>query len=299
MLTINLLSAERNRPERKQILDSKNAVNELFYTSDIEGQRLRLDEQESIHCLRVLRHTVGDEIDVIDGRGGLIHCRITDTAGKKVSAEALSKVEHWGARPYRLSLAVCPTKNIDRYEWMVEKATELGVDEIVPLIGERSERKVVKTERLERVVLSAAKQSLKAYLPEVRQALTVKDFFTQQTEIEGRSLKLIAYCSEEGERLSIMKALRDRLPLTDEMRERTGYAAGQIEDAINGSSSETKIETADHITILIGPEGDFSPKEVEAAFAAGFIPVHLGSSRLRTETAGLTAAEAVYLHYMG
>ncbi len=274
-------------------------MNELFYTSDIEGNKLRLDEQESIHCLRVLRHTVGDEIDVIDGRGGLIHCRISDTAGKKVSADVLSRVEHWGAKPYRLSLAVCPTKNIDRYEWMVEKATELGVDEIIPLIGERSERKVIKTERLERVVLSAAKQSLKAYLPDVRQPLSVKDFFTRQTEDTGRSLKLIAYCSEEGERLSIMKALRDRLPLTEDMMSRTAYAAGQIEDAINGSATDNKIESTDHITILIGPEGDFSPKEVEAAFSAGFIPVHLGSSRLRTETSGLTAAEAVYLHYMG
>ena len=148
---------------------------ELFYAYEISGRHGRLDAEESVHCVRVLRHRTGDEIDVIDGLGTLCHCRITDDNPKGVEVEILDSQTDWNALPYRLTIGCCPTKNNDRFEWFVEKATELGVDTIVPLIGERSERKVYKTERAARIALSATKQSLKARIPEIREPLTVKD----------------------------------------------------------------------------------------------------------------------------
>ncbi len=235
---------------------------EIFYSNDISGDIVRLNAEESGHCIRVLRHREGDEIAVMDGCGTLLWCRLTDASPKEAVAEVVRREPGFGSHPYRLTLAVCPTKNMDRYEWMAEKATEVGVDVIAPVIGERSERKVCKTDRLERIVLSAAKQSLKAAVPEVAEPVSVLDFIAGAPE---SSLKLIAYCFE-GEKVSIAQAL----------------AASQLTDVV----------------VLIGPEGDFSPKEVAAAVRAGFKPVHLGSSRLRTETAALTAAEAVYFKYI-
>ena len=240
------------------------------------------------------------------------------------SAAAVAQIDSaepgWHAHPYRLTLAVCPTKNPDRYEWMAEKATEVGLDTLVPVIGDRSERKVVgKVERLEKILLSAAKQSLKGAVPTLAPAVSVRDFIagcslseamstmeanhqncpkmqvspnffggipSKSPENDGSvlsspesaaavpgspaTLRLIAYCSDEVQpRASIMGLLRDfwlanPAPLPE-------------------------------VVVLIGPEGDFSPEEVRAAMAAGFIPVSLGASRLRTETAAITAAEAVYL----
>ncbi len=235
---------------------------EIFYSNDISGDIVRLNAEESGHCVRVLRHREGDEIAVMDGSGTLLWCRLIDASPKEAVAEVVRREPGFGSHPYRLTLAVCPTKNMDRYEWMAEKATEVGVDVIAPVIGERSERKVCKTDRLERIVLSAAKQSLKAAVPEVAEPVSVLDFIAGAPE---SSLKLIAYCFE-GEKVSIAQAL----------------AASQLNDVV----------------VLIGPEGDFSPKEVAAAVRAGFKPVHLGSSRLRTETAALTAAEAVYFKYI-
>lgn len=235
---------------------------EIFYSNDISGDIVRLNSEESAHCVRVLRHREGDEIAVMDGAGTLLWCVLEEASPKEALARIVRREPGFGSHPYRLTLAVCPTKNMDRYEWMAEKATEVGVDVIAPVIGERSERKVCKTERLERIVLSAAKQSLKAAVPVVAQPVSVLDFIAGAPE---SSLKLIAYCFE-GEKVSIAQAL----------------AASQLTDVV----------------VLIGPEGDFSPKEVVAAVRAGFKPVHLGSSRLRTETAALTAAEAVYFKYL-
>ena len=232
---------------------------EIFYSYDASPQVCLLDQEETRHCVKVLRHRPGDGVTVIDGRGTMYRCILSGAVCNVVEA-----VPGWGAHPYRLTLAVCPTKNNDRYEWFAEKATEVGVDEIVPVIGEHSERKVYKTDRLRRILLSAAKQSLKAAIPQVREPLGVRDFIGDAPE---DALKLIACCFEgEVPRLSVKEALED--------------SAGR------------------EIIVLIGPEGDFSPEEVTAAVARGFVPVHLGSSRLRTETAALTAAEAVYFHYM-
>ena len=236
---------------------------ELFYAHEVNGSFCRLDAEESGHCVRVLRHRAGDEIDVIDGEGTLYHCRITDDNPKGAEAQVLEAKADWNAHPYHLTIGCCPTKNNDRFEWFVEKATELGVDCIVPLIGERSERKVYKTDRAARIALSATKQSLKARIPAIEEPVSVKEFLRQPAD----GLRLIAYCFE-GETL------------------RTSIKA-----ALNGFKGRD-------ITILIGPEGDFSPEEARLALDHGYIPIHLGASRLRTETAAVTAVESVYLHFM-
>ncbi len=241
---------------------------ELFYSADISGGIVRLDREESAHCVKVLRHREGDEISVIDGEGTLYRCRLELADIKGAEAGILAETPDFGAHPYRLTMGVCPTKNIDRYEWFVEKATEIGLDGIVPLIGEHSERKLVKAERLERILLSASKQSLKGRIPKLHETVSVLEFIRSAPP---GALRLIAYCDESLER-------GRRLPITA---------------ALSGLSGADKPE----IYILIGPEGDFSGEEVSAALSCGWIPVHLGESRLRTETAALVAAGAVYLNF--
>lgn len=236
---------------------------ELFYSRDFDGDFCTLDADESGHCVKVLRHREGDEISIIDGEGTLYTCVLTDASPKAAQARVVKVEPDWGAHPYRLTMAVCPTKNLDRYEWFAEKATELGLDTIVPVIGEHSERKVFKTERLRRILLSASKQSLKGAVPEVAEPVSVKEFILETSGKED-VLKLICCCFEgEVPRTSVFEAL------------------GEFGDR--------------EIAILIGPEGDFSREEVALAVEKGFVPVHLGPSRLRTETAAVTAVEAVYL----
>lgn len=236
---------------------------ELFYSRDFDGDFCTLDADESGHCVKVLRHREGDEISIIDGEGTLYTCVLTDASPKCAQARILQAEPGWGAHPYRLTMAVCPTKNPDRYEWFAEKATELGIDTIVPVIGEHSERKVFKTERLRRILLSAAKQSLKGAVPQVAEPVSVKDFISEAAAKED-VIRLICCCFEgEVPRTSVSEAL------------------GGVRDR--------------DIAILIGPEGDFSHEEVSLAIEKGFVPVHLGPSRLRTETAAVTAVEAVYL----
>lgn len=240
---------------------------ELFYSKDIEGGICRLDHDESGHCIKVLRHRCGDEISVIDGCGTLYKCRIVSDSHKEVTAAVIEEVKDWGSHPYRLHMAVCPTKNNDRYEWFAEKACEMGFDELSPVIGEHSERRILKTARVEKILVSAAKQSLKAAVPAVNEPLSVKEFITSFADRQD-TLKLIAYCfdDENVPRRSIKEVLK-------------GWEGGEI-------------------AVMIGPEGDFSKAEADLALQNGFIPVHLGESRLRTETAALTAVSAVYLHYM-
>ena len=235
---------------------------EIFWTDRIEAGLCLLGEEESAHCVRVLRHREGDNVCVIDGVGTMYECVLSQASPKAAVARIEKANPGWGSHPYRLEMAVCPTKNIDRYEWFVEKATEVGTDRFVPVSGEHSERKVLKTERLRRIVLSAAKQSLKAAVPEIAEPLTVKEFIASVAD--SSALKMIACCFEDEShpRTSVMQALSD----TD----RREYI------------------------VLIGPEGDFSREEVRLAIEAGFIPVHLGESRLRTETAALAAVFAAY-----
>ncbi len=239
---------------------------EIFYAYKTDETSVLLDTDESAHCVRVLRHRTGDEITVVDGIGTMYRCRLTDDSPKGAVAEVLETVPDWGGHSYSLNMAVCPTKNNDRFEWFVEKATEIGVDVISPVIGERSERKVFKGERSRKIALSAMKQSLKAKLPVVEEPVSVRDFIMAHSEEAG--VKMICYCFE-GETLR-----------------------RSIKDVLEGLPSDSAV------TVLIGPEGDFSPEEALLAVEHGFVPVHLGPSRLRTETAAVTAVTACYLHFM-
>lgn len=297
---------------------------EIFYTNMVDGREARLDAEESTHAVKVLRHRRGDEIAVVDGFGNMFHCRLTDDSPKGAVAEILEKVPGWGAHPYSLNMAVCPTKNIDRFEWFCEKATELGVDVITPIIGERSERRVFKPERCRKIVLSAMKQSLKAKLPTVLDAVPLKDFLSQ--DVPG--LKLICYCFEgDARRESITDVLNEYATgfngidsadatgatghigssdaASDASADVANAAAANAAAASDASAAAASTtaspcpETLDEpkITILIGPEGDFSPEEANLAVSQGYIPVHLGPSRLRTETAAVTAVTATYLHF--
>ena len=237
---------------------------EIFFSDSICDGVVELNAEESLHCVRVLRHRSGDEISVIDGAGTLYRCTLLDADAKAATARVESREECFGAHPYHLTMAVCPTKNADRFEWFAEKAVEMGVDVIAPVIGDHSERKVFKTDRIKRLVLSAVKQSLKGSIPAVPEPVSVRDFITSA---DKDALKLICYCFEgEQKRIS-------------------------IKDVLQGSDCS-------RICVLIGPEGDFSPEEVQLALANGWQPVQLGPSRLRTETAALVSTAAVYYHFM-
>ena len=234
---------------------------EIFWTEDIAGGICRLGEEESAHCVRVLRHRAGDRINIIDGHGTMYECTLVVDSPKGAEARIEQAHQNWGGHPYDLTMAVCPTKNIDRYEWFAEKATEFGVDIIVPVIGEHSERKILKPERMNRILLSATKQSLKASIPVLSDTTSVREFI--ENTVGTEALKLIAYCFEDGqERHSIREVLEKN--------------------------------DAKEVIVLIGPEGDFSREEADAAVSAGYVPVHIGESRLRTETAALASVSMVY-----
>ena len=242
---------------------------ELFFSRDISGGICRLDQDESGHCIKVLRHRSGDEISVIDGSGTLYRCRITSDSSKGVEAAVIAQEHGWGTHPYRLHMAVCPTKNNDRYEWFAEKACEMGFDELSPVIGDHSERRVLKTSRVEKILVSAAKQSLKAAVPAVNEPMSVKEFIkSEEGQCQDRKLRLIAYCFED-----------ENVPRRN------------IKEVLNSFDGN-------EIVVMIGPEGDFSREEAELALRSGFIPVSLGDSRLRTETAALAAVAAAYFRYM-
>lgn len=227
----------------------------LFYVPDI-AERWELSEEEAAHALRVLRSNIGDELDITDGKGNLYKSVISSIAGKHCYVEAkevLPMPKGWSGD---IHIAVAPTKNMDRIEWLAEKATEIGLDAITFLNCRFSERKVVKCDRVERIVVSAMKQSLKYNKPVVGEMTDFKKFISQERPGE----KYIAHCYDGEKNL-----LKDIHP--------AGCDA----------------------TILIGPEGDFSPEEVKLAMEAGYKPVSLGNSRLRTETAALAACHIFML----
>lgn len=222
----------------------------IFYTPDLNAHTYTLSEEESKHAIRVLRLEAGDKVILVDGKGGYYQAELSDTNPKKTSLKILTAVQEFGKRNHRLHIAVAPTKNIERIEWFLEKATELGIDEITPLICDRSERKEVKTERLNKIITSAVKQSIKAYHPQLHEAISFKKFM----ELPFNGQKLMAHC------------------VADEKQ--------SIKETINSGG--------DYL-ILIGPEGDFTPAEIALAKEKGFVPVTLGEARLRTETAALAA----------
>lgn len=223
----------------------------LFYTPDITDSPIYyLSEEESKHCIRVLRLQLADKVQLIDGRGGLYEAEIIDAHPKKVALKLLSVQNEFAKRDHYLHIAVAPTKNIERLEWFLEKATEIGIDEITLISCQRSERKEAKTDRLNKIITSAIKQSLKAYHPMLNDVTPLQKLLTQP--FTGQ--KFIAHC-EPGDKLELSKS----------------------------------IEPHGRYLILIGPEGDFTPKEIEDALQNGFEPITLGNSRLRTETAALEA----------
>ena len=293
---------------------------ELFYSRDIDGNICRLDPDESGHCVRVLRHRCGDEISVIDGCGTLYRCRITSDSHKGVEAMVLSREENWGGHGYNLHLAVCPTKNNDRYEWFAEKACEMGFDRLTPVIGDHSERRILKTARIEKILVSATKQSLKAAVPAVDEPISVKDFILSFGSPSSQSAHLSSPSDQQSSQSDQLSSQNDHLSSpsdqqsspSDQLSFRPSEASGEIssplrliaycfeDENIPRRSIKDVLSEYDgkDIIILIGPEGDFSHEEARLALQSGFIPVHLGDSRLRTETAALTAAAAVYFRYM-
>lgn len=246
---------------------------ELFFSREIASGARELDRQESGHCIKVLRHRAGDTIHVIDGCGNLYECRIVSADPSATGFEVVSIVEGYGSHPYRLTMAVAPPKNIDRFEWFCEKATEMGVDTIVPLVGDYSERKVFKGDRCERIIISAAKQSHKGAIPTLEALTPVRVFLVRDFAVGTR--KYICYCSDVdgAAKIHIREALA---------------AAGDGNDAVLYGAARDFV-------IMIGPEGDFSREEIALALQHGWQLVSLGDSRLRIETAALSAVAAVYL----
>lgn len=238
---------------------------EIFYSKNISEGVTVLDSEESGHCIKVLRHRQGDSINVVDGHGMLFRCTITDANPKGVVFTIDEAIENYGSHNYILHMAVAPPKNIDRFEWFAEKVTEVGVDCITPIFGEYSERKVFKPERVERILISAAKQSHKGAIPELRPATGVKEFLEQESGDDA--VRLICYCDEVESLGAVKKSISEVIP--------QGKEKG--------------------VTIMIGPEGDFSRSEIALAIEKGWQPVSLGDSRLRIETAALVAAAAVYI----
>jgi 16S rRNA (uracil1498-N3)-methyltransferase len=224
----------------------------VFYTPDLQDQaQYTLNEEESKHCSRVLRLSVGDTVFLIDGRGGLYEAEIVNESKKHVELRITKTTEAYQKRNHHLHIAIAPTKNIDRVEWFLEKATEIGIDEVTPIICERSERKIVKEDRLQKVITAAVKQSLQAYHPVLNPAITYTELLRQQTTAS----KLIAHCIDDSQRHYI----------------------------------KDLVQPHGNYLMLIGPEGDFSPQEISYALEQGFMPVTLGATRLRTETAALAA----------
>jgi 16S rRNA (uracil1498-N3)-methyltransferase len=222
----------------------------LFYTPDITSNCYSLNEEESKHCAKVLRLKEGEIIYLVDGNGGFYTSSIKHLSPKKCEVEIIEKKENYGKRPYYVHLAIAPTKNIERFEWFLEKATEIGIDEISPIICQRSERKIIKDERLHKIITAAVKQSIKAYHPKLNTAVSFTDFLKKEIS----SQKLIAHCLNKPKEL--LKSVL--IP--------------------NGN-----------YTILIGPEGDFTENEITQAIANSYKEISLGESRLRTETAGISA----------
>ena len=229
---------------------------QLFYNPDINSttKQVTFDKTESRHIVRVLRKKESDNIYITNGLGQLFTSEIINANDKRCLVHITEINDFKKPWNYYLHIAIAPTKLNDRFEWFLEKATEIGVDEITPIICYHSERKVIKMERMQKIIHSAAKQSLKYHFPKLNEPITHSQFL--KSDFEGQLF--IAHC-EEIEKKSLKSELKQHL----------------------------------NTTILIGPEGDFSPKEIQQSLEHNFIPVSLGASRLRTETAGLVAVHSV------
>ena len=235
----------------------------FFYSPHIDTPEHTLSPAESVHCARVLRLKESDTVHVTDGKGKLCAGRLLEANPRGCRVLITEVTNHYGARPYRLHMAVAPTKNMERFEWFVEKATEAGTDTINPIICERSERKICKTERSERVAAAALKQCKRAQMPEIRQAVAFQDFLNSGV-LKGAQAA-IACCFTDEPRTSITQWIK---------------------------------QAGNDLVVLIGPEGDFSPAEIEAAIQAGCTPIDLGPAILRTETAALGVVFLAASHFL-
>jgi len=227
----------------------------IFYVPDINLGQV-LSEEESQHAVRVLRLQAGNEIEVVDGVGGFYKAVITNPHPKHCSFEIKETILDYGKRDYKLHIAIAPTKNIERFEWFLEKCVEIGIDEITPLVCRFSERKIIKPDRLEKIIVSAAKQSIKAYFPKLNPMVNFDEFIKS----EHTAQKFIAHCYE-GDKKLLQNVYQKPLD----------------------------------VIVLVGPEGDFTPEEVQKAMKNGYQPISLGNSRLRTETAGVVACHTVVM----
>jgi 16S rRNA (uracil1498-N3)-methyltransferase len=227
---------------------------ELFYLDKEISGIIALNEEESKHLIRVLRYKKGDSVYLTNGKGDFCKAEIADENPKACLVNVMETTPNYRKRNYRVHIAIAPTKNNERLEWFLEKATEIGVDEITPIICDHSERREVKTDRMNKVILAAMKQSVKAYLPNFHDAVPFRNF------IQGKFSSLKFLCSMGASREQLLQKL---------------YTKGN--DAL----------------ILIGPEGDFSTDEIELAKKNNFEIVSLGESRLRTETAGIAACHTI------
>jgi len=230
---------------------------QLFYTSSVSGNLLFLDEKESKHCVRVLRMKRGDKITATDGRGKLFEGIISNPDQKRCEITITSVLNDTGIRNYRLHIAISPLKNPERFEWFAEKCVEIGIDEITPVICRNTEKLTIKYDSVHRIILTAKKQSVKTIKTELNAPCSFSDFIKMAADDK----RLIAHCGTSPVRNRIMDV----------------YSKGE------------------DVVIMIGPEGDFSNDEVSDAVAHGFIPVHLGTSRLRSETAGIAACHSIYM----
>lgn len=229
---------------------------QLFYAPEISLPRYTLPEEESKHCIRVLRMAIGDELHLTDGKGNMYRCKVVNDNAKRCEVEVVETTPEYERMSYGLVMAVAPTKIIDRFEWFLEKATEIGVSELYPIECDHSERRQIKLEREEKVVTAAVKQSLKAYHPTLHDMTSVRDVIAM--DFDGD--KFIAHCDKEfGERV---------------------YLGNLVKKGAN-------------TLILIGPEGDFSKEEINFALQNGFKAISLGRERLRTETAAVVATTVV------
>ena len=230
---------------------------QVFYAPEISGNNYVLNETESKHCVKSLRMTAGTSVKLIDGKGNLYEGVISDPNPKRCLIAITKTLNDFEKRNYHLHIAISPLKNSERFEWFVEKSVEIGIDEITPLICHRTEKQSVKTERIEKIIISAMKQSLKA----IDTVLNPPRYFDEFIAEQVNSVKMLAHCNElHNNRISISQACKK----------------------------------GDNAVILIGPEGDFTETEIEAAIKHNFTSIHLGKSRLRTETAGIVACHSVY-----
>ena len=229
---------------------------QIFYAPDINDDSYTLDPNESKHIIRVLRMVKGSEVRLIDGNGNLYHGIIAVPDQAKCIIQITDKISGFEKRNYHLHIAISPLKNPDRFEWFIEKCVEIGIDEITPLICRNTEKPGIKSERVKNIIISAMKQSLKATKTVLNEPCNFKEFMGMKSD----SICMIAHCDDSLIRRRVSDV----------------YTKGR------------------NTIILIGPEGDFTREEIDSAVNSEFIPVHLGTSRLRTETAGIAVCHSIY-----